>query len=105
MMRFVGMGACGSRIALQIEKMAKTYGLSPKVFYMNFDQIDMKELKDIEPKRKLLLSGSGTGRTPQAGEELARQHRKEISEFLKTRLNRDDVTILLLEPAAVLVVV
>lgn len=95
MMRFVGMGACGSRIALQIEKMAKTYGLSPKVFYMNFDQIDMKELKDIGPKRKLLLSGSGTGRTPQAGEELAIQHRKEISEFLKTRLNRDDVTILL----------
>lgn len=89
------MGACGSRIALQIEKMAKTYGLNPKVFYMNFDQIDMKELKDIEPKRKLLLSGSGTGRTPQAGEELARQHRKEISEFLKTRLNRDDITILL----------
>lgn len=102
MMRFLGMGACGSRIALQIERMATAYGLSPKVFYMNFDQIDMKELKDIEPKRKLLLSGSGTGRTPQAGEAIARRYRKEISEFLKTRLTgdrtnlkRDEITLLL----------
>lgn len=95
MIRFVGMGACGSRIALQIEKLSGFYGLNPKIFYMNFDQIDMKELKGIPANRKLLLSGSGTGRTPQAGETLAKAHRKEISEFLKTRLSRDELTILL----------
>lgn len=95
MLQFVGLGACGSRIALQIEQLAPLYGLKPPVFYINFDQLDMKELGGVEKKRKLLIGSHGTGRTPQAGEEIALENKKTISDFLRDRLDRDKHTILL----------
>lgn len=94
MLQFIGLGACGSKIVREIEKLAPGYNIKPSVLYMNFDEVDMKDLHEVPGRQKLLLEGKGTGRHPAKGEELAKKNKKKITEFLRAKLKKDDMVIL-----------
>jgi cell division GTPase FtsZ len=95
MFQFVGLGQCGGRIAELLDREMKNLKrmYNPSVF-VNFHVGDMQELSSIQKKYKLLLEGSGTGRSPNKGQEFAEQNKKTISKFLKEVLNPEAMIIL-----------
>lgn len=95
MLQFIGLGNCGSRITKMIDRKFKDSVLYSPSLYLNFDQIDMEELSDVPKKFKLLVEGSGTGRSPKKGESFAQKHKKQIKEFLELRADKDKHLILI----------
>lgn len=95
MFQFVGLGQCGGRIAELLDAEMKTLKkmYNPSVF-INFHVGDMQELSNISKKYKLLLEGSGTGRSPNKGQEFAEKNKKVIQKFLKEVLNPEAQIIL-----------
>jgi cell division GTPase FtsZ len=89
MFQFIGLGACGAKITLLAEKYLSGIKGAPMPLYINFDSTDFKEVSEVQKQRKLLLEGSGTGRSPEKGLEFAEKHRKEIKEFLFKSLGID----------------
>lgn len=89
MIQFVGLGNCGSRITRLVDNFYKKSKMYVPSLYINFDQIDMKEIESIPKKQKLLLEGYGTGRSPIKGEEFALKHKKTIKEFILNNCKQD----------------
>jgi cell division GTPase FtsZ len=95
MFQFIGLGRCGSQLAQLIDVHYSQYkNYAPSVF-LNFDTEDMTALKTVKKDRKLLLKGTGTGRSPDIGMKFAEENKKTIKTFLKEKLDPDKHMIML----------
>ena len=85
----IGMGQCGCRIAREFDKIGFT------TCYVNSDIVDMRDFT-VTNGKLLMLSTTGSGRSPVKGAAILKNNFAKFSNFMDIHLKKDAVNLFII---------